>query len=197
MLDAADLNDAYGSGSMDTELMIPPGSDNSSYPSPLQDNLPKGYATTTDETAVRMGADTFKAENNNISNPSADPPSQPPSQPSNQIPQEVLQKQFEQEKKIQFLVNELKRRKMQQQQLNLPSNVVPLANSSSPDTYWDRLFGKKKDMMRFLQSSLIFYLLLAFTLLYTIIFKTTLTTMILHPNANYFSVFYTPPLFYL
>lgn len=64
----------------------------------------------------------------------------------------VLNKQFEQEQKIQLLVQELKKRKM--------------AAAAPEEGYFEKLMNKKKDVLKFLQSGLI--VLFAFSMHFVI-----------------------------
>lgn len=91
------------------------------------------------------------------------PQKQLPSSPLNQPLQQYmfdgnvgLNKQFEQEQKINILVNELKRRK------NAPAAVA----AGDQEGYFDKLMNKKKDVIKFLQSGLI--VLFAFSMHFVI-----------------------------
>lgn len=81
-------------------------------------------------------------------------PSAPMNQPLQQymFDQQGMNRQFEQEQKINILVNELKRRKN-----------APVVES---DSYIDKLMGKKKELIKFLQSGLI--VLFAFSMHFVI-----------------------------
>ena len=74
----------------------------------------------------------------------------------------LFNKQFEQEQKIAILMNELKKR---------PSNA-PIANNQQQyipdDSYWDKMTNKKKDIVKYIQSSMI--ILFAISLHYLVDF---------------------------
>lgn len=76
----------------------------------------------------------------------------------------VFNKQFEQEQKINNLVNELKKQKTQQQ--------VPQVHYQPPmyneESYWDKMGNRKKDVFKFIHSGLI--ILFAISLHYIIDF---------------------------
>ena len=83
------------------------------------------------------------------------PPVQKAQQQQAQAPQydmSVFNKQFEQDQRINTLVNELKKQKQQQQQVAAYQQQQPMYYDES---YWDKMANKKKDIFKFIQSGLI------------------------------------------
>lgn len=64
----------------------------------------------------------------------------------------MFNKQFEQDQRINTLVNELKKQKQQQQQVAAYQQQQPMYYDES---YWDKMANKKRDIFKFIQSGLI------------------------------------------
>lgn len=83
------------------------------------------------------------------------PPVQQKAQQQPQVQQYdmgMFNKQFEQDQRINTLVNELKKQKQQQQQAQVAA-VYP--QQYYDESYWDKMANKKKDIFKFIQSGLI------------------------------------------
>lgn len=87
-------------------------------------------------------------------------PETPVSKPQSSAPKDdtlnLMNKQFESDQKIATLMAELKKRKAASQQQTFGGGNATYSSSSDSDSpsYFDKLFGKKKEMYKILQLSL-------------------------------------------
>lgn len=82
----------------------------------------------------------------------------------------MFNKQFEQEQKINNLVNELKKQKLQQPQVPYQPAMY------YEESYWDKMTNKKKDIFKFIQSGLIILFAISLHVVIDFVLKNYLQT---------------------